>query len=204
VPNLEHSFLRHIRNQAGSGIRPGILSFLSLSLHACVYRFCYVPETPCFLCRRLHRMCHLPTLSFLSSLIQITLHYVVFVVLRPDMGIIDRVAASLGDQPLDVSSHTTIPHSTMLPPSLEHSSNLTTNSPPFHDRENATFVFLCRNNDINGVVSSMQQLEDRFNRRYHYPWVFLNEEPFTEEFKECPSLKHYLPCSFLIPSLSGG
>jgi len=66
----------------------------------------------------------------------------------------------------------------------ENSSNHTSSSPPFQERANATFVFLCRNNDVNGVVSSIQQMEDRFNRRYHYPWVLLNEEPFTEEFKE--------------------
>ncbi|KAI9028144.1 nucleotide-diphospho-sugar transferase [Phycomyces nitens] len=28
----------------------------------------------------------------------------------------------------------------------------------------------------------MRYLEDRFNRKYNYPWIFLNEEPFTEEF----------------------
>lgn len=28
----------------------------------------------------------------------------------------------------------------------------------------------------------MQQLEDRFNHKYHYPYVFLNEEPFDQEF----------------------
>jgi len=49
---------------------------------------------------------------------------------------------------------------------------------------NATFVFLCRNSDLAGAVSSIRQMEDRFNRHYGYPWVLLNEEPFTEEFKE--------------------
>lgn len=29
----------------------------------------------------------------------------------------------------------------------------------------------------------MKQIEDRFNRNYHYPWTFLNDEPFTEEFR---------------------
>ncbi|KDR81623.1 hypothetical protein GALMADRAFT_239685 [Galerina marginata CBS 339.88] len=57
---------------------------------------------------------------------------------------------------------------------------------PFHteSRANATFVLLCRNNDLAGAVSSIQQMEDRFNRKYGYPWVLLNEEPFTEQFKE--------------------
>ena len=31
----------------------------------------------------------------------------------------------------------------------------------------------------------MREIEDRFNRRYRYPYVFLNEEPFTDEFKTC-------------------
>ena len=63
--------------------------------------------------------------------------------------------------------------------------NSSNGSIPNHDRANATFVFLCRNSDIHGVVSSIQQLEDRFNRRHGYPWVLLNEEPFTEDFKRC-------------------
>lgn len=57
--------------------------------------------------------------------------------------------------------------------------------PPPPKRANATFVFLCRNSDLAGVVSSIRQMEDRFNRHYGYPWVLLNEEPFSEEFKEC-------------------
>ncbi|PPQ85987.1 hypothetical protein CVT25_001686 [Psilocybe cyanescens] len=48
---------------------------------------------------------------------------------------------------------------------------------------NATFVILARNNDLNGAVRSIREIEDRFNRRYRYPYVFLNEEPFTAEFK---------------------
>ena len=26
-------------------------------------------------------------------------------------------------------------------------------------------------------------MEDRFNKKFQYPWVFLNEEPFSDEFK---------------------
>lgn len=29
----------------------------------------------------------------------------------------------------------------------------------------------------------MKQVEERFNRHYRYPWTFLNDEPFTEEFR---------------------
>lgn len=51
-------------------------------------------------------------------------------------------------------------------------------------RANATFVLLARNSDLAGVINSIQSAEDRFNRFYNYPWVLLNEEPFSTEFKE--------------------
>lgn len=34
-----------------------------------------------------------------------------------------------------------------------------------------------------GIASSIINLEDKFNKNFHYPYVFLNEEPFTDEFK---------------------
>ena len=87
----------------------------------------------------------------------------------------NRVANNLGNRHSLTSS-------TALPLSERLGVNAT---PPGHlVRANATFVFLCRNDDINGVASSIQQMEDRFNRKHGYPWVLLNEEPFTEEFKE--------------------
>ncbi|KAH9946025.1 glycosyltransferase family 15 protein [Epithele typhae] len=56
---------------------------------------------------------------------------------------------------------------------------------PIQSRKaNATFVMLARNGDLNGVMVSMKQVEDRFNKEFQYPYVFLNEEPFTEEFKQ--------------------
>jgi alpha 1,2-mannosyltransferase len=50
-------------------------------------------------------------------------------------------------------------------------------------RENATFVSLVRNKEIWSMAESIRSVEDRFNHKYHYDWVFLNEEEFTEEFK---------------------
>jgi alpha 1,2-mannosyltransferase len=48
----------------------------------------------------------------------------------------------------------------------------------------AAFVTLIRNRELWDIISSIRQIEDRFNRNYHYPWVFLNDEPFTDEFIE--------------------
>jgi alpha 1,2-mannosyltransferase len=50
-------------------------------------------------------------------------------------------------------------------------------------RANASFVILCRNSDMGNIIRSVREMEDRFNRKYQYPYVFLNEEPFTDEFK---------------------
>jgi alpha 1,2-mannosyltransferase len=51
-------------------------------------------------------------------------------------------------------------------------------------KANATFLILVRNRELDSVLSSISQLEDTFNRKYGYPYVFLNDEPFTDEFKE--------------------
>lgn len=51
------------------------------------------------------------------------------------------------------------------------------------ERANATFVTLARNSDLWEIVKSIRQVEDRFNRNYHYDWVFLNDKPFDSTFK---------------------
>lgn len=51
-------------------------------------------------------------------------------------------------------------------------------------KANAAYVLLARNSDLPGVVSSMKQMEDRFNKKFQYPYVFLNEEPFSDDFKK--------------------
>lgn len=56
-------------------------------------------------------------------------------------------------------------------------------SEPSYAKMNATFVTLARNNDLWEIVKSIRHVEDRFNRKYHYDWVFLNEKPFDDEFK---------------------
>ena len=50
-------------------------------------------------------------------------------------------------------------------------------------KANAAFVMLCRNSEIEGVLNSIQSMERHFNQWYNYPWIFLNNDEFTEEFK---------------------
>lgn len=51
-------------------------------------------------------------------------------------------------------------------------------------RENACIVILCRNSDREDMVSSLRNFEQRFNKRFRYPYVFLNDKPFDDLFKE--------------------
>lgn len=61
--------------------------------------------------------------------------------------------------------------------------------PPTHcnaadaQRANATFVMLARNSDVDSAGHAVRSVEDRFNGNYNYPWVFLNEQPFSNDFK---------------------
>ncbi|KAI9857629.1 MAG: alpha 1,2-mannosyltransferase 2.4.1 [Vezdaea acicularis] len=51
-------------------------------------------------------------------------------------------------------------------------------------RMNATFVTLARNSDLWEISKSIRQVEDRFNRKFNYDWVFLNDQEFDETFKK--------------------
>lgn len=61
--------------------------------------------------------------------------------------------------------------------------NVIPHDPSDPRRANATLVMLARNSDLDGVISSVEQLEAKFNHKFNYPWVFLNDEPFSFEFK---------------------
>ncbi|KAI5116703.1 hypothetical protein M0805_004776 [Coniferiporia weirii] len=54
---------------------------------------------------------------------------------------------------------------------------------PITQRANATILMLARNDDLGGVEESMRALEAAFNHKHNYPWTFLNEVPFSLEFK---------------------
>ncbi|CCH42035.1 putative mannosyltransferase KTR5 [Wickerhamomyces ciferrii] len=51
-------------------------------------------------------------------------------------------------------------------------------------RANATFVILARNNELKDVLSSMESLERHFNQWFQYPYVFLNNVEFDENFQK--------------------
>lgn len=51
-------------------------------------------------------------------------------------------------------------------------------------RANATIMALVRNNEIGAMRRTMKQFEKSFNEKFRYPYTFLNDEPFTEQFKE--------------------
>ena len=41
-----------------------------------------------------------------------------------------------------------------------------------------------RNSDVWEIARSIRQVEDRFNRKYNYDWVFLNDADFDDTFKK--------------------
>jgi mannosyltransferase len=63
-------------------------------------------------------------------------------------------------------------------------------------RANAAIISLVRNSELDGMLSSMRQFESSFNARYSYPWVFFNNEPFTDEFKERTQAETSGQCSY--------
>lgn len=58
---------------------------------------------------------------------------------------------------------------------------------PVKERPKAAFISLVRNEELDGILQSIRQLEYYFNRRHAYPWIFFSEVAFTEEFKAATS-----------------
>ncbi|KAI8351479.1 glycolipid 2-alpha-mannosyltransferase-domain-containing protein [Choanephora cucurbitarum] len=68
-------------------------------------------------------------------------------------------------------------------------------------KEKAVIVVLVRNNEVGAMRRTMRDFEDRFNRKFNYPYVFLNDEPFTDEFKNAILAMTHADVKFgLVPS----
>ncbi|PVU91851.1 hypothetical protein BB559_003952 [Furculomyces boomerangus] len=62
--------------------------------------------------------------------------------------------------------------------------NYNTSSTNTHGRVKAAIVALVRNSELFGMQQTIREITDRFNKNYNYPIILLNDEPFTEEFKQ--------------------
>lgn len=48
---------------------------------------------------------------------------------------------------------------------------------------NATLLSLVRNSELDDLLMTMDDVEKTFNSKFNYPWTFINDEPFSKEFK---------------------
>ena len=55
-----------------------------------------------------------------------------------------------------------------------------------------------RNKELSDLVQSMQELERTWNHKFNYPWTFINDEPFTEEFKRVTQAQTKAKCRYEI------
>ncbi|KAL7941384.1 glycosyltransferase family 15 protein [Trichoderma barbatum] len=51
-------------------------------------------------------------------------------------------------------------------------------------RPRAAFVSLAHEYDLPALISSISQLEETFNHRYQYHWIFFSTQPLSEEFRQ--------------------
>ncbi|RWA09971.1 hypothetical protein EKO27_g5142 [Xylaria grammica] len=85
--------------------------------------------------------------------------------------------------------HGTIERDPNLDPTGEPPGNLVRTSDAYAPgkagtaRIPATLLALVRNEELSGMLQSMEDLERTWNHKFNYPWTFFNDVPFTEEFK---------------------
>jgi len=51
---------------------------------------------------------------------------------------------------------------------------------------------LTNNWEIDGALRVVREMEEKFNHRHNYPWIFLNDQPFEEEFERCVRAASFL------------
>ena len=114
---------------------------------------------------------------------QLSLH-IVLRYLRPEYAHLTSVSPyNAHIQPQKADPISSLPVSFSAPPSSESLSEYDKGSNGTR-RANAVLLMLVRNSELEDALSSVTQLEERFNKRFGYPWVFLNDEPFSDEFKQ--------------------
>jgi mannosyltransferase len=64
------------------------------------------------------------------------------------------------------------------------------------NRINATLLALVRNEEVDGMIQAMQDLERTWNHKFNYPWTFFNDVPFSEEFKKRTQAQTKAKCNY--------
>ena len=63
-------------------------------------------------------------------------------------------------------------------------------------RINATLLALVRNQELEGMLQAMEDLERTWNHKFNYPWTFFNDVPFSEEFKKRTGAMTKAQCNY--------
>lgn len=63
-------------------------------------------------------------------------------------------------------------------------------------RINATLLSLVRNEEVEGMVQAMRDLERTWNSKFNYPWTFFNDVPFTDQFKQRTQAETKAECRY--------
>lgn len=67
-----------------------------------------------------------------------------------------------------------------------------------YQRANATIVALVRNQELSAIRRTIRKFEKSFNSKYHYPYTFINDEPFSQRFKDKIALTTDAPINFVV------
>ena len=63
-------------------------------------------------------------------------------------------------------------------------------------RINATLLALVRNEELEGMLQAMRDLERTWNHKFNYPWTFFNDVPFSETFKKKTQAETKAECRY--------
>ncbi|KAK6204921.1 glycolipid 2-alpha-mannosyltransferase-domain-containing protein [Scheffersomyces amazonensis] len=69
--------------------------------------------------------------------------------------------------------------------------------PDNYERANATIISLVRNSEIGDIEKTMSTFEEKFNKKFRYTYTFINDEEFSQEFKDKVKSFSLAPMNFV-------
>ncbi|MCJ1278987.1 hypothetical protein MMC21_006808 [Puttea exsequens] len=82
------------------------------------------------------------------------------------------------------------------PPGIKWRSDGYEPNNPNSPRINATLLALVRNEELDGMISAMQDLERTWNHKFNYPWTFFNDEEFSPDFIRLTQMETKAKCNY--------
>lgn len=75
-----------------------------------------------------------------------------------------------------------LPETIMKNPYKDYGNCFNAENKQIYPEHSSAMLIVCKNNDLSSILKTMDNFENKFNKKFHYPWIFISEEFLTKDF----------------------